>query len=80
MRADQPADSRIVRELGDSVAPTRYDLVLAVIPLAFLASAFAGATALPWALALACGGVAAVAATTYALFLAPPTANSEPQN
>ncbi|WP_232702935.1 hypothetical protein [Halobacterium wangiae] len=73
MQADQPPVSRIARQLDDSVAPTRYDLVLAVIPLAFLASVFAGATALPWSLALACGGGAAVAATAYALFLAPPT-------
>lgn len=77
MRADQRTDSRIARELSASVAPTRYDLVLAVIPLALLASVLVGATILPWALALACGGVAAGAATAYGLFLAPPTPGSE---
>jgi hypothetical protein len=79
MQADQPLDSPIAQERGGSVAPTRYDLVLAAIPLAFLASAFAAATALSWALALACGGGAAVAATAYALFLEPPTADCGPQ-
>jgi len=77
MQTDQPLNSRIAQELGGSVAPARYDLVLAAIPLAFLASAFAGATALQWA--LACGGGAAVAATAYALFLEPPTADCGPQ-
>jgi hypothetical protein len=73
MQADQHADSRIAREPADGVGPTRYDLVLAAIPLAFLLSATAGVTALPWVPALACGGVAAVGATAYGLFLAPPT-------
>lgn len=73
MQADQLADSRIEREPADSVGPTRYDLVLAAIPLAFLVSGTAGVTALPMLPALACGGVAAVGATAYGLFLAPPT-------
>jgi hypothetical protein len=73
MQADQHADSPVARESADGVGPTRYDLVLAAIPLAFLLSATAGVTALPLVLALAFGGVAAVGATAYGLFLAPPT-------
>lgn len=72
MQADQLTEPRIARE-PDDVGPTRYDLVLAAIPLAFLLSATAGVTALPLVPALACGGVAAVGATAYGLFLAPPT-------
>ncbi|WP_232686456.1 hypothetical protein [Halobacterium zhouii] len=66
--------SRIAREQSGPVGPTRHDLVLAVIALSLAASVAAGAVALPWRFALAGGGVVAVAATTYGLFVDPPAA------
>jgi hypothetical protein len=73
MQVEQlPTDSRTAREQSGPVRPTRYDLVLAAIALALAASGVAGAVALPWQSALAAGGVVAVAATTYGLFVDPP--------
>lgn len=72
-----PTDSRIAREQSGPVGPTRYDLVLAAIALALTAGVAAGATALPSQFALAAGGVVAVAATTYGLFVDPPVAALE---
>lgn len=73
MQVEQhPTDSRIAREQSGPVGPTRYDLVLAAIALALVASGVAGAIALPWQVALASGGVVAVAATAYGLFVSPP--------
>ncbi|MBV0924778.1 hypothetical protein KTS45_11265 [Halomicroarcula limicola] len=53
---------------------TRYDLVLALIPTAFLLAAVAAvAIGVPLPLAFAAGSLLSVAAVTDVLFLHPPT-------
>ncbi|MFC7167459.1 hypothetical protein [Halospeciosus flavus] len=61
------------RLLELTAAVTRYDLVLAAIPLAFVFGAVAGATVEATKLGLQAGSVGALAAVAYALFGDPPT-------
>lgn len=74
MRANTPRSDSIVRRpdtLAEAVS--RYDLVLAVIPLAMVAGVLLGATgSVPEPVGVGGGGVVAVAATAYALFGDPP--------
>lgn len=67
---DAPAVERLFR-LANAV--TRYDLVLAVIPLAFILGGAAGATVEATQTGLTAGSVGALAAVVYALFGDPPT-------
>lgn len=77
MRATDSSTSSIVRGIRDVAGLSRYDLVLAVIPLALAAGTLSGATVLPDPVGVGVGGVVALAATAYALFGDPPV---EPRN
>ena len=70
---DSGRDSIVRRPRTLAEAVSRYDLVLAVIPLAFAAGTLIGASpAIPDPLGVGGGGVVALAATAYALFGDPP--------
>ncbi len=74
IRSSRTRDSAGQRRDRPTIAVTRYDLVLALIPAAFLlalAAASVVGVALPTA--FAAGSIVAVAAVTDALFLHPPT-------
>ena len=74
MRATTPWSDSIVRRpdtLAEAVS--RYDLVLAVIPLAIVAGVLLGTLgSVPEPVGVGGGGVVAFAATAYALFGDPP--------
>lgn len=74
MRATKPPSHGIVRRLVTVVrAVSRYDLVLALIPVALAGGALVGATpGVPDSLGVGSGGLLALAATAYALFGDPP--------
>lgn len=68
-----PNGSTVRRPLALARAVSRYDLVLAVIPLAISAGVLLGATgSVPEPLGVGGGGVVALTATAYALFGDPP--------
>ncbi|MFB6094863.1 MAG: hypothetical protein ABEJ71_00225 [Halodesulfurarchaeum sp.] len=65
--------SRIVRRLGTTDAVTRYDLLLASIPLAYALCIVVGhLTGMGLSTGLRGGSILALGATAYALFGAPP--------
>lgn len=74
MRATIPrSDSNVCRPGTLAEAVSRYDLVLAVIPLAIVGGVLLGATgSVPEPVGVGGGGVVAFAATAYALFGDPP--------
>lgn len=74
MRVNTPRSTSIVRRPGTlAEAVTRYDLVLAVIPLAIVGGVLLGATgSVPEPVGVGGGGVVAFATTAYALFGDPP--------
>lgn len=74
MHEATPRSNGVVRRPSDVVAAvTRYDLVLAAIPLAIAAGVLLGALpSIPEPLGVAGGGVVALTATMYALFGCPP--------
>lgn len=65
--------SPVEQLLAVTTAVTRYDLVLAAIPLAFVLGALAGTLVEATHLGLRVGSVGALAAVAYALFGDPPT-------
>lgn len=68
-----PNGSTVRRPLAIARAVSRYDLVLAVIPLAISAGVLLGAMgSVPEPLGVGGGGVVALTATAYALFGDPP--------
>jgi|GEM_PF-2999718 len=81
MRATIPSNGGTVRRPTEIVgAASRYDLVLAVIPLAYAAGVCFGATPpIPDYVGVGGGSVVALAATAYALFGDPPTDPPEKQ-
>lgn len=74
MRANTPQSGSIVLRPGRfAEAVSRYDLVLAVIPLAIVGGVLLGAMgSVPEPVGVGGGGVVAFAATAYALFGDPP--------
>lgn len=79
MRATSPrSGSTVRRPLDSALAVTRYDLVLAVIPLALAAGGVLGAApSIPDLVGVVGGGVVALAATAYALLVDPPIGRRE---
>lgn len=73
MERDRTHEERIVERTTRGAVPTRYDLVLAVVPLAFAVALVAGLLA-PVSVhgALAVGALIATAAVVDALFVNPP--------
>jgi hypothetical protein len=70
----QTGSTRTVRRLFDRLS--RYDLLLAVVPLGFLCSVLAHVlTAIPFQWAVASGALLGLAVTVDALFVHPPTEN-----
>lgn len=79
MSANTPQSDRIARRpVAITEAVSRYDLVLAVIPLAIAAGVLLGAMgSIPEPVGVGGGGVVAFAATAYALFGYPPIESGE---
>jgi len=73
MEQDRTHEDRIVERTTRGTVPTRYDLVLAVVPLAFAVALVAGLL-VPVSVhgALAAAGVVGTAAVVDALFVNPP--------
>jgi hypothetical protein len=69
-----PSDGTVPKVVHRVTALSRYDLVLAVVPLALMLAAFAGAVS-PLSLhaALAAGALVATLAVVDALFVSPPS-------
>jgi hypothetical protein len=79
MERDRTHEKRIVGRTTRGPMPTRYDLVLAVVPLAFAVALVAGLLS-PVSVhaALAAAGVVGVAAVVDALFVNPPERGDRP--
>jgi len=73
MERDRTQEKRIVERTTRGPVPTRYDLVLAVVPLAFVVALVAGLlSSIPTHGALAAAALVGTAAVVDALFVNPP--------